>query len=160
MLFSILMSFGLSKEEMNVSRSCGPSVMDTVDSSIFSAWVTESPWCLSSLETWVVPPLWPTFPASNEREHLENLNAINQAARPCLQASATEEGRPASCWGFYRPMNEAAPMLMDFLAPLKPSSKAKDAFCSCIKGDHHESNQKLLSPSHHRPTVLISEGNG
>lgn len=43
MLFSILMSFGLSKEEMDVSRSCGPSVMDTVDSSIFSASVTENP---------------------------------------------------------------------------------------------------------------------
>lgn len=43
MLFSILMSFGLSKEEMNVSRSCGPSVMDRVDSSIFSAWVRENP---------------------------------------------------------------------------------------------------------------------
>lgn len=160
MLFSILMSFGLSKEEMNVSRSCGPSMTDTVDSSTFSAWVTENPWWLSSLETWVVSPLWPTFSASKDREHLENLNAINQAARHCLQASATEEGWPASCWGFYRPMNEAAPTLMDLLAPLKPSTKAKAAFCACEKGDHHESSQKSLSPSHRWSTVLIFGGNG
>lgn len=159
MLFSILMSFGLSKEEMNVPRSCGSSIMDTVDRSTFSAWVTENPWWLSSSETWVVAPLWPTFSASKETEHLETLNAINQAARHCLQASVTEEGWPASCWGFYRPVNEAAPTWWTCWLHSHQHYGKRCLLRVCKRWPSWKQPESL-SPSHHWSTGLIFGGNG